>query len=242
VTLRKAPRPHNEAQRLEALSQYGILDTAPEQEFDDLTLLATYIAGTPMAMVSLVDAERQWFKSKIGVDAQETPREVAFCAHAILGRELFVVPDAQADERFADNPLVTNDPFIRFYAGMPLATPEGHALGTLCVLDRVPRELTAAQIEALRALGRQVNAQLDMRRNMLKLVRTYGDLAATQEELAAVLNSATTVAIIATDTRGIVTVFNPGAERLLGYTASEMIGKKKPTDFMLQSEFEERGA
>jgi PAS domain S-box-containing protein len=242
VTLHKPPLPPDEPQRLEALAQYGILDTPPEQEFDDLTRLATFITGTPMALVSIVESKRQWYKSKIGVEATETPREFAFCAHAILGRDLFVVPDAKADERFADNPLVTDHPFIRFYAGMPLTTPEGHALGTLCVLDRVPRQLTDAQSDALRALGRHVNAQLDLRRNMLKLVSTYGDLAETQEKLAAVLNSATSVGIIATNTEGVITLFNPGAERLLGYKAEEMIGKKSPTDFMLESELEERAA
>src|SRR5208282_771196 len=184
----------------------------------------------------------QWFKSKIGVKQDQTPRELAFCAHAIAGRDLFVVPDLQQDARFADNPLVTGDAHFRFYAGMPLVSPEGHALGTLCVLDRVPRRLTAEQEGALRVLGRQVNAQLDLRRNMLKLVRTYGDLAATQEKLAAVMRSATTVAILATNPKGTVTLFNPGAERLLGWTAEEVIGKQSPLNFILGSEIEERAA
>ena len=238
----KPPTLPDEAQRLETLAQYGILDTTAEQEFDDLTRLAAYIAGTPMAIVSLVDADRQWFKSKVGIDVDETPRDFAFCAHTIAGRELFVVPDAQLDERFSANPLVTGEPRIRFYAGMPLVSPEGHALGTLCVIDRVPRRLKPEQEEALRVLGRQVNAQLDLRRNLLKLMRTYEDLAATQEKLAAVLRSATTVAIIATNPKGFVTLFNPGAERLLGWTAEEVIGKKTPLHFLLPSEMEERAA
>ena len=182
----KPPTLPDEPQRLEILAQYGILDTSAEQEYDDLTRLATYVAGTPIAMVSLIDADRQWFKSRIGVTAEQTPRELAFCAHAIAGRDLFVVPDLQQDARFADNPLVTGDAHFRFYAGMPLVSPEGHALGTLCVLDRVPRRLTPDQEEALRVLGRQVNMQLDLRRHMLKLVRTYAELAGTQEKLAAV--------------------------------------------------------
>src|SRR5271168_119864 len=242
MTPPKPPTLPDESQRLETLAQYGILDTTAEQEFDDLTRLATHIAGTPIALVSLIDADRQWFKSRIGVTAQETPRDLAFRAHAIAGRELMVVPDLSADARFAENPMVTGDPFIRFYAGMPLVSPEGHALGTLCVLDCVPRRLTPEQEAALRVLGRQVNAQLDLRRNMLKLIRTYGDLAATQEKLAAILRSATTVAILATNTKGTVTIFNPGAERLLGWTAAEVIGKMSPLHFILGSEIEERAA
>ena len=238
----KPPVLPDEDQRLEVLAQYGILDTTAEQEFDDLTRLAAYVAGTPMAMVSMVDADRQWFKSRIGVVVDQTPRDIAFCAHAIAGRELMVVPDLCADARFADNPLVSGEPHIRFYAGMPLVSPEGHALGTLCVLDSIPHRLTPDQEEALRVLGRQVNAQLDLRRNMLKLIRTYGDLASTQEKLAAVLRSATTVAILATNPKGTVTLFNPGAERLLGWTAEEVVGKLSPLTFILPSEIEERAS
>jgi len=238
----KPPTLPDEPQRLEVLAQYGILDTAPEQELDDLARLATYIAATPMAAVTLIDADRQWFKSRVGVDVEQTPRDMAFCAHAIAGRDLLVVPDASADARFANNPFVTGAAHVRFYAGMPLVSAEGHALGTLCVMDRVPRQLTADQQEALRVLGRQVNVQLDLRRHMLKLVRTYGELAGTQEKLAAVLRSATTVAILATNPKGTITLFNPGAERLLGWSADEVIGKKSPLNFLLASEVEERAA
>jgi len=238
----KPPILPDEAQRLQILAEYGILDTAPEQELDDLARLASYITATPMAGVTLIDADRQWFKSRIGVNAEQTPRDIAFCAHAIAGRDLLVVPDARADARFADNPLVTGEPHIRFYAGMPLVSPEGHALGTLCVLDRVPRELTPDRQEALRVLGRQVNVQLDLRRHMMKLVRTYAELAGTQEKFAAVLRSATTVAILATNPKGTITLFNPGAERLLGWTAEEVIGKKSPLNFLLASEVEQRAA
>ena len=238
----KPPTLPDEPQRLEVLAQYGILDTAPEPELDDLARLASYIAAAPMAAVTLIDADRQWFKSRIGVDAEQTPRDIAFCAHAIAGRDLLVVPDATADARFADNPFVTGNAHVRFYAGMPLVSAEGHALGTLCVMDRVPRQLTPDQQEALRVLGRQVNVQLDLRRNMLKLVRTYGELAGTQEKLAAVLRSATTVAILATNPKGTITLFNPGAERLLGWTADEVIGKKSPLNFLLATEVDERAA
>src|SRR2546425_3855968 len=152
----KAPLPANEAERLKALYQFEILDTISEQLFDDLTRVASLICETPIALISLIDRDRQWFKSKIGLDVAETPRDVAFCSYAILQSDLFEVRDALQDERFAGNPLVTGDPNIRFYAGAPLTTPEGHAIGTLCVIDRVPRELKPKQKEALQALSRAV--------------------------------------------------------------------------------------
>ena len=156
----KPPLPVNEESRLEALRDYDVLDTPPEQAFDDLARLASYICGTPVAMVSLVDGARQWFKAKVGTEMTETPRDVAFCAHAILQPDLFMVPDAEADERFADNPLVRGEPQVHFYAGVPLITPDGHALGTLCAVDRVPRQLSPEQQDALRALARQAMDQL----------------------------------------------------------------------------------
>ena len=162
-----APRPENEPRRLEALRRFRVLDTAPEQAFDDLAFLASHICGTPMALVSLIDSERQWFKARVNVGKSETPRDVAFCAHAILGRDLFIVPDAAADRRFSGNPLVTGEPGIRFYAGAPLVTSDGYGVGTLCVMDRKPRSLTPEQTEALRRLSRQVVAQLELRRRLL---------------------------------------------------------------------------
>src|SRR5688572_15807025 len=156
----------DEARRLKALHQYRILDTDPEQAFDDLTLLASQICGTPIALITLVDEDRQWFKSRVGVSLAETSRSISFCTHAIEHPGLFVVSDTLEDRRFRDSPLVADDPHVRFYAGAPLITPDGHALGTICVADRVPRDLTPDQVVALVALKHQVEAQLELRRNL----------------------------------------------------------------------------
>jgi anti-sigma regulatory factor (Ser/Thr protein kinase) len=158
-----------EAERLAALRRYKILDTEPEQRFDDLALLASQICGTPMALISLVDRDRQWFKARVGVDVVQTPRDVAFCAHAIRQPNLFIVPDALQDVRFRDNPLVLTAPHIRFYAGAPLVTADGHALGTICVIDQQPRVLTKSQAAALEALKRQVVSQLELRLSLNEL-------------------------------------------------------------------------
>jgi signal transduction histidine kinase len=172
-----APLPINETERLRALREYNILDTLPEQEYQDIVQLAALICGTPIALVSLVDADRQWFKAKVGIDASQTPREAAFCAHALLQPdELLLVPDARRDPRFADNPLVTDAPNIHFYAGAPLKTSEGHVLGTLCVVDTKPRELTPVQQEALFALSRQVISQLDIRVKLNELEQAQNQL------------------------------------------------------------------
>jgi anti-sigma regulatory factor (Ser/Thr protein kinase) len=159
----------SEAARLETLRKYRILDTKPEQAFDDLTLLASQIFKVPIALITLIDEDRQWFKSRVGISVTETHRSVAFCAHAIQQPGLFVVPDARRDERFRENPFVLDDPRVRFYAGAPLITREGHALGTICVIDQVPRNLSADEAWALEALRRQTQAQLELRRNLMEL-------------------------------------------------------------------------
>lgn len=160
------PCPSNERERLAALIGYQILDTPPEQAFDEIVSLAAMICGTPIAMVSLVDESRQWFKSKLGVDVRETPREIAFCAHVVAGSEILIVPDARKDERFANNPLVLAAPHVRFYAGVPLVCREGFALGAICVIDRIPRELSEVQKDALEILARQVMDQIELQRQL----------------------------------------------------------------------------
>lgn len=164
-----AQLPENERERLQALADYQVLDTPPEREFDDLVAIAAHVCGTPISLVSLVDESRQWFKARQGLAVTETPREFAFCAHAILDSQPLVVGDARADPRFAENPLVVGEPRIRFYAGAPLASAAGYRLGTLCVIDTVARGLTAAQLQALEALARQASAMLQYRKTMQQL-------------------------------------------------------------------------
>jgi len=223
----KAPPPNDEAARLDALRRYHILDTSPEEAFDDLARLASLICETPVALVTLIDGARQWFKSKVGLALTQTPRDVSFCAHAILSPDLFIVQDALADERFADNPLVTADPKIRFYAGAPLINPGGHALGTLCVIDRVPRELSPEQQEALRALSRQVVTELELRRALTELERTAAERRESEEalsQLASIVESSDD-AIISTTLDHTILSWNKGAEKIYGYSAEEVKGR-----------------
>jgi GAF domain-containing protein len=175
----------SETKRLKVLWQYEVLDTVPEELFDDLTELAAHICEAPIALISLVDESRQWFKAKVGTAVSETSRDISFCAHAIRQPGLFIVPDASQDSRFAANPLVKSDPKIRFYAGAPLITPDGYALGTLCVIDKVPRELRADQKQALVILARHVVSQLELRRRARELAAVREANEASQAELHA---------------------------------------------------------
>lgn len=167
--MQAAPLTQDEQERLEALYAYNILDTEAEQVFDDLTLLASQICDTPIALISLVDPDRQWFKSKVGIDAQETSREIAFCSHAIHQRKVFEITDASQDQRFFDNPLVVGDPNIRFYAGAQLVTPNGQAIGTLCAISDKPKKLSEQQKNALQILSREVISQLELRQKIWQL-------------------------------------------------------------------------
>lgn len=171
-----------DAARVAALQKYAILDSEPEQYFDELTLLASYVCKTPIALISLIDENRQWFKSKVGISASETSRDIAFCSVAIQQPDLFIVPDALADDRFRNNPLVVSDPHIRFYAGMPLINEDGYALGTLCVVDSTPRRLEPDQESALKALSRLVLAQMEFRRNLILLKEALNDRTREEHE------------------------------------------------------------
>jgi GAF domain-containing protein len=177
-----SPTLSTDAARLAALDRYAILDTEPEQSFDDLVILASHVCKTPMALLSLIDDHRQWFKSTVGVQVKETPLELSICAHAIQQQDLFIIPDTLKDPRFRENPLVQGEPHIRFYAGAPLITEDGFALGTLCVVDREPRELDADQQSALGSLRQLALRQMELRKNLQLLKDALNDR--TREEHA----------------------------------------------------------
>ncbi len=221
--MKEAPIPENEQERLVALNAYDILDTPPEENFDDLAKLASTICRTPISLISLVDPTRQWFKATYGIDAKETSRSIAFCGHAILQHDIMIVNDALKDDRFADNPLVAAEPHIRFYAGAPLRTSDGLALGTLCVIDRTPRNLNSEQKESLKALSRQCVALMELRRYIFKQKLHEEELLLHDRSI----NSATNGILIA-DARqpNMPTVYcNAAFEKITGYSRKEVIGK-----------------
>lgn len=204
-----APLPPNEAERLSQLHKYCVLDTEPEADFDEITRLASQVCDTPISLVSLVDTNRQWFKSRQGVDVAETDRQYAFCAHAILDQDNpLIVTNAAEDERFANNPLVQGLPEIRFYAGVPLVTPDGAAIGTLCVIDTVPRSLNQLQLQTLKVLAQQVIAQLELRMKVRELSRYASHLEALAEERAQQLIHAERLSILGTMCAGIAHEIN----------------------------------
>ena len=223
--------PRDETARLEALRRYQILDTSAEDAFDDLTRLASQVCETPMAVMSLVDADRQWFKSRVGIEVSETPRAVAFCAHTVQLREPLVVPNAAKDERFRDNPFVRGNGGIRFYAGVPLITPDGHAIGTLSVMDRSPRKLQPGQLEALQALARQAQKQLEVRTYVDRLARTIEEREIVEKQLRDAHHF--TSEIISGAGEGIVVydrslryvVWNRFMEELTGMPARHVLGR-----------------
>lgn len=239
--MKSAVFPDNEALRLSELKRYKILDTASEEIFDDIASIASHICGTPIALITLLDEKRQWFKAAVGLGVNETSREISFCGHAILGDILFEVPDALEDIRFHDNPLVTGPPNIRFYAGMPLMTPEGFALGTLCVIDQTPRILNNEQRSALQKLGRQVVSQIRYRLDALETAVLNESLADKSTFYDTLLKSAD-LSIISTRPDGVITSFNMGAEKMLGYRAADMIGTHTPSVLHDEQEVIDRAA
>lgn len=204
-----------------------MLDTPAEAGFDDFVLLASQLCDTPIALVSFVDAERQWFKARIGIDAEQTPLCDSVCAHAINEPDLLVVPDLAADERTLASALVTGEPHIRFYAGAVLHSPDGDALGTLCVIDHQPRPhgLSERQRSGLLALARQVMAQLELRRAALMEWRLRAEINRDRLRFEAIFNSAIDYAIIVMDHDGCITEWNEGATRILGWTPDEICGR-----------------
>ena len=216
---------NHESARVQALKRYGILDTDQEQLYDDFTRLAAQICDTPISLISLVDEDRQWFKSKFGITIDQTPKEYAFCSHAIPHpNELLVVNNALEDERFAGSPLVTGEPHIRSYAGAPLVTAEGYAIGTLCVIDQKPRDLTQEQLSALRILARQIVTQLDAQMNVKLLNEIALQLEAEQEETQLILDSVPAYVFFKDTQNNILRVNKPVAESL-GKPASEIEGQ-----------------
>lgn len=215
-----APLPPDEQERIAELRSYGILDTEPEAVFEDMVKLANYICQTPISAISLIDEHRQWFKAIAGLNAKETSRDVAFCAHAILQDKTMIVPDAMLDDRFHDNPLVTEGPNIRFYAGVPLETPNGRHLGTLCVIDREPRVLSQEQLNAIATLANSIMAHLNLRQSH-KQIRQYVD----DLQLSASIFDSANEAMIVTNPDNLIVTVNPAFTSTTGYSPEEVVGR-----------------
>ncbi len=223
--------PPDEEARIQSLRSYEILDTAADAHFDGITRLAALALDAPIALISLVDRDRQWFKSRYGLATEQTGRDVSFCGHAIEARATLVVPDATDDLRFVDNPLVSGDPHVRFYAGVPLMSPDGHMLGTLCAIDRKPRELTPMQRETLELLATQVMALLELRRvgrelrdERQRLEKQGSRLAARERELNTLLDSMVE-GVVLQEGSGAIVLHNPAAETILGLRGDALNGR-----------------
>lgn len=220
MVLPRNPVPENESERVAALKSYQVLDTLPEQDYDAITRLASYICETPVALVSLIDADRQWFKSRVGFDLSEVPRSDAFCRYTILGDDIMEIPDTLEDELFANNIFVTGEPRVRFYAGAPLIDNQGFRLGSLCVIDSIPHKLTSEQRDALQTLARGVISHLTLRKQKneleerLKLHTEFFNLFNNSPEIHCIMDKSANIELI-----------NDSVTRVLGYTPQESIGK-----------------
>lgn len=229
-----SPLPENEKERLEAILSYHILDTEDELDFDGIVELASQLCDTPISLITLIDERRQWFKAKKGLDIKETHRNLSFCAHAIHKNDVMVVCDTLQDERFFDNPLVTGDPYIRFYAGMPLITSEGYKLGTLAVLDRKPNDLNEQQLKDLRILGKQVVNLLERRMTISRLHEMNKEIACLVEEKTAEIRNVferVSDAFVALDKNWCYTYVNAKAEKIFNKPHGYLIGKHIWTEF-----------
>ena len=218
--MESARKPKNERQRIEALESLNILDTLPEREFDQITFLASQICNTPIALISLVDENRQWFKSKVGLDATETHRDLAFCAHALLEEDVFVIPDSSKDKRFSDNPLATGAPHVQFYAGAPLKSPDGFTIGTLCVIDSKPRLLEPDKITVLKILSEQITKLIELRTQVVILKKSEEKLQFKNKALETIIEG-----VVLQDSTGSIIDFNPAATAVLGLTENQLLGK-----------------
>lgn len=213
-----------EEARLEALQRLRILDTSPEESFDNLTRLAAFICGAPMALICFVDRNRLWFKSCLGIETREMPRlSDSFCIHAIRQNDLMVVPDSRADKRFAESPLVIMEPYIRFYAGVPLLTPEGYVVGTLCVFDRIPKELSEDQREALRILAHEVMSELELRRNMQAFVHAQEKVIESHRLYQELIHSLDGMLWEASPEDFSTSFVSPQCERITGYSQEQFM-------------------
>jgi len=219
--MKSAPQHKDESKRLESLDSIDILDSLPEESYNQIVFLASQICGTPIALISLVDKDRQWFKAKVGLSASETPRNIAFCAHAILQDDVFIVENSAQDERFHDNPLVTGSPNVQFYAGAPLLSPDGYPIGTVCVIDSKARTLSENQIAALKALSAQVT-------QLLELKTTIHHLKKSEEKLIFKSTGVENITegIVLQDQTGAIIDFNPAALKVLELTEDQLTGKK----------------